>query len=97
MLASVLELHTEKFESPTSWPSYRTLIEKNATVEIRSKFQLGYPIVGSPRLPAVAYPNTSRRSAVAFVAVVSAVLAPPEVVAPELVGEVALGDAAGID
>lgn len=54
------EFHTVQPLSPTKWPAVSTCKPKTATVVSKSKFQLGYPTVGSERLLARAKPNTSR-------------------------------------
>src|SRR6266851_1596998 len=54
------EFQTVQPLSPTKWPEVSTCTPKTATVDSKSKFQLGYPIVGSDRLPARAKPKTSR-------------------------------------
>src|SRR5713101_2584023 len=54
------EFQTVQPLSPTKWPAVSTCTPKKATVESKSKFQLGYPTVGSERLLASAKPKTSR-------------------------------------
>src|SRR5260370_3884795 len=54
------EFQTVQPLSPTKWPAVSTCTPKKATVESKSKFQLGYPTVGSERLLANAKPKTSR-------------------------------------
>src|SRR6266851_7805887 len=54
------EFHTVQPLSPTKWPAVSTWTPKTATVESKSKFQLGYPTFGSDRLLARAKPKISR-------------------------------------
>src|SRR6266852_2984529 len=54
------EFHVFQAASPAKCPDVSTCNPKNATVESRSKFQLGKPKLGFARLLASAKPKTSR-------------------------------------
>src|SRR5260370_40757875 len=70
------EFQTVQPLSPTKWPAVSTCTPKKATVESKSKFQLGYPTVGSERLLASAKPKTSRLVCAATIATTGCACAP---------------------